>query len=297
MVNTETYTTTKLIEKKQLSMEQLEEIINIIIASNKIKQIILPKGFNPVDRTSIHCIIYGKIGIGKSTILNIICNQLGISPVMSLTKASFLGSIDKQTGILIEPEIWTNRNSILPIDEFDYDHRNPKDKEILKALLVTMENPKYTKKIGYRCNDYSEKDGNLYLKIKNNKIIINTRFSLFMTTMFNPRIMKSQDMKAFCSRCVILPYTPSSKIIFEMIKNKQTYTYKDIKTKDIIKIKIKDVQFILDYVKKYQQEQGLIDGLILRSYGDLIRIFAVIRKHRTDIYDKIITYKKIFTIE
>ena len=284
-----------LVERTQsnnfLSSEIISRLLNVIIASSKLKSLKLPHMF---IRPYFHTIISGLIGTSKSTLLEEICSILKIQPIIGLTKATIIGSIDKETKTFITPAVWDYRNTILPIDEFFINTTATSEVNNLNLLLQLMEKPSYHKKMGYFGVPFIEKDKNdkeLYCKVENNTIKVKTRFSLMMTTMMRLSNTPNTSLIALVSRCINIPFNPSMDELEKMAKGIKYYKYKNIKTKSINnKISPSDYEYILEYVKKNNIQRSSY----LRSVGDLCRAFSILKEHDKEIYNTILYLKKSY---
>jgi len=266
-----------------LNSENISKILNIIIASASNKTLKLPhKNIRPY----FHTIISGLIGTGKSTLLEEICEILKVIPIASLTKATILGTIDRETKTFITPAIWDYRNTILPIDEFYFDHR--KDSDVLNTLLQLMEKPIFNKKIGYFGVPFKKKDKDLYCKVENSMIKVKTRFSLMATTMMRLSQLQSPLTLALVSRSIVIPFNPSIEELEEIAEGKKYYKYEKVNSEKDNTINKKEYDYIINYVKK----QNVQKSSFLRTVGDLCRIFSILKEHDLEIYDLIINLKK-----
>ncbi len=267
-----------------LNFKELSRLVNLTIASSNIKSIKIPHQF---IRPNIHLIIYGLVGTGKSTVLNEVIDRLKLgSSVISLTKATLLGSVDKTTGEFIPPVVWTSRNNVLPIDEL-YIPKEGVGRDVSRVLVSVMETPRYSKRIGYRCTNFSKKDGDLFCKVKENTISISTRFSVIATSMMNLNTrtkLQNVDVIAFVSRCIAVPFYPSMDELIGMAKGKKLYHFKDLRTtkkpKDVVITK-SVYNKILKFIDENFKEISKTD--YLRTVGDLCRVYAVNEKiNKTD---------------
>ena len=266
-----------------ITSDQISKILNIAIASSKIKEIQLP---HMKLRPFIHVLIWGDIGIGKSSILYNIGEIIGKTPIRSLTPASILGAADKNSGIATSPIIWDCRNSVVLIDEYHLDKFDRRGRDTLNDFLSVLENPKYTKKVGYRCNEINEEDGDLYLKIKDNTISCRSRFVMIMNTMMNMIDKeKMKELEALMSRCITVYLNFSFEELDQFSDGKPFYTYKEIKIKkEIVKINKKKYAQIKQFIKEKRPRKNRY----LRLIGDLCRIYAVLGKIDKEIFDLII---------
>jgi len=264
--------------------EVINNLLNVGIASSKVESIKLP---NKIIRGNIHLIIFGEPGIGKSTILSEISKIVKSSIMRKFTSANLLGAVDKNTGIFIPPITWDSKNNVLMIDEFNPSTNNYKE-DVLETLLTLMEFAEIKKSVGYRCNDYNKKDGDLYCKVKNGKIEMKTRFSFFCTSMRHPSALSSVYSKALKSRCIILHLKKTiEELKHEIYYDSYSFKYKKIKVdKKNFVMKKKDIDYITNYIQNTQFKIGT--SFYTRTVGDFCRIFCILKKHDNDIYDYIL---------
>jgi len=275
-----------------IDVETFNTLVNCIIASSKINTIKTPLKNYPYLRPNIHGIIYGRVGGTKSSMLYEICNALKIAPTTLSSKAGLIGAVDKNTGTFIPPIIWEYRNNILPVDEWSYNYHNTMDTNMVDILNTILENPFISKKLGYRCNEFNEidkKDKSLYCNVKDSRIKIKTRFSLLMNTMVNLERLKSNQMTALVSRCLLLPLYPTLDDLKNKLNGKTFYTYEKF---NVIKdITIKQVDW--DFIKDFLYNKNIAEEYYLRTFGDIMRIFCILKEHNTKLYDNIINIKNI----
>ncbi len=278
-------------EVRELSAnrELIKELLNIIVSSSQIEQIVFPSGES--YRGNLHCLIYGDIGVGKSSDLKKITEFLGVTVQHGLTRSHLLGSVDKATGNFCTPIIWDYRRSIVAIDDFYYDYKGYGAKDTIQSLLSLMEFPRFQKSVGYRCNDIEKKDGNLWMSIKNNKINIKTSFSFIATTMMNPFAVKSMEIEALISRCLVLPYRPTKNEIFRKLEGKSNFKPKIKKIKNPV-IKINRNLFMR--IQKFVKDQDLENKYILRTVGDICRIHSVTKKWDEELFKFVIRLNKVY---
>jgi len=258
------------------NFESTSILVNLVVASSKIKSLKTPIGF---IRPNLHLIIYGSVGVGKSTILREVMNNLGIkSTVISLTTATILGSVDKNSGEFIPPAIWDARNSVLPLDEM-YIPKEGNGRDVARTLLSIMEQPEYEKRFGYRCNEYKKKCGDLFCMVKDHKVSVKTRFSLIATTMMNLNAkakLQNIDVQALTSRCLVVNFNPEIDEIIEMAKGKKPYVFQNIlkKGEKLEKeVNIKEYNDIINYLTS--RSDNIPKSDFLRTLGDLCRIYVL----------------------
>jgi len=260
----------------------INKIINIVVASAKIQELKLP---HISIRPQIHCIITGAIGSTKSSLLNDVCKELKLTPLTNVKPSHLSGTVDKTTGNPIVPITWDNRNTVLPIDEL-HTSKTSSNREAIRDLLMMLEFPKFQKRVGYRCNSTKLQDKDLFCRIQDGQILIKTRFVFLATTMMP--LHKHQQMielQALKTRCLILPYYPSLKELKLKLSGQEMFKFKKYRPPKKIKISKKDYEIIKETV--FNKNLGLT--YIMRSVGDLCRIFAVIGKHDFGLYDLILS--------
>ena len=258
-------------ENNLITIEEAFKLINIAISTAKIKKLSTPYAD---IRPNMHSILVGRVGSLKSTILRIICDQFKTDSQFGITSATVLGTIDKQTNIPILPSIWECRNSILPIDEFNVDYFSKGSRSALGTLLSVLEYPKFEKKLGYRTNqEINEKDGDLYLKIKNGSIKINTRFTLIGNTMMPlDKKQRLQELEALKTRCLIIPYYPTMTELRHMISGDNLYKFSKFNSQPIVSI----TQVIYEKLIELTIQAGIKEESFVRTVGDLCRAYSVV---------------------
>lgn len=258
--------------KRNLDFEDLNELLNIALATINIKTLTLPTGRK--IRPTCHILIYGMIGSGKSSITKEMADYLNQTIYMGITHAHLSGSIDKNTGLLAHPVIWDCRRSFLIIDEYYLNTKDASGKNTINYLLKLMEDPTISKKVGYRCNDFLEKDSkehDLFCKAKDSKITCKSKFGVIINTMMDIEHSKMQEIKALMSRCLCIPFFPSYEYLDKQLDGEMDFKFKNIKVKENIKIKKKDYMFIRNYLKS----KNINITSYMRLTGDLCRILAV----------------------
>ena len=260
-----------MVEKyAMLTLDETFELINIAIATARLKSLETPY---TAIRPSMHSILVGRVGSLKSSIMRIICKEFKVLPTFNLTSATILGSVDKSTGIPLLPAIWEHRNSILPIDELYIDAHNNSQRSALSVFLSVLEHPEFEKKIAYRINDYKEKDKDLYCMMNNGKICVKTRFVFIANTMQNLiRPQKMIELEALKTRCLVLPYYPTSMEIRSMLSGHHIFEYKKYRHNLDCKVPLKEFERILDMVT----EHNVSEEYYARTVGDLCRTYAIV---------------------
>lgn len=215
----------------------------------------------------------GRVGSLKSSVMRIICDDLGITPTFNLTTANILGSVDKTTGMPILPTVWDCRGNIMPIDEFYIDSSNNYSMGALRTLLSVLEFPKYEKRVSYRINNFEKKDKNgMYCIMRDGIIKVNTKFVFMANTMMELfRHSKCVEIEALKTRCLILPYYPSLIDIRNMISGMDIYKRKLFNYEKKCVMSYDNYTKIMDLV----QDSRIKEEYFARTVGDLCRIFAI----------------------
>lgn len=270
-------------ERIYANFSLINKICSIVCASAHMKEISLPNEHK--TRGNIHLVISGGIGLGKSTVLYMMADHLGIPVSSGISKANLLGSVDKNTGMFIEPSIWRCRNNAYMMDEIELPTNDKQDYNgLTKSFLALLENPIIDRKMGFRSNDFKKKDKDLYCIVKDNTISCKTRFSFIATTMFDPYRGWSKLRTAMVTRCLILEFNFSREDIFYILRNKHVFHIDPTPIPKDPKIDEKTYEELLFYVEK----SPIPSDYIMRTVLDLCRFYAILGKHDNEIYDYII---------
>lgn len=254
---------------KLINYKDMSKLINIAIATAKIKSLEIP---HRKIRPFMHLLLYGRIGGGKSTILWDVANKLNAVPIMNLTRATLIGTVDKTTGNFIPPAVWDARNSVLLIDELFIDRNSP-ERGMLRNLLTLMENPYFEKRMGYRCNDFKEGNMNdLYCVVEKNIIKCKTRFVFFANTMQNLEKTQMIELHSLKTRCLTIPYYPSLEDTIRKAKGEPFFVYQKLKCDGDIKISKRTYNKIM----KFTEDKNITVEHYLRTIGNLCRAYAVV---------------------
>lgn len=270
-------------KEEQVDKKTMNELINLALASSKVKKITVEQENGEFDmRTNINIFIYGQIGGTKSTLLNEIAKKTkSIEPFTDLTYPALIGSVDKMTKQLLIGACWECRNSLLLLDEFDFGKREKSD---IRALLQLIEGGKYNKKMASFSAKTEEEDEDLRYKFENGQFNIRTRFSLVLVTMKYPYTSQNQELQALITRSICLPWYPEKKDLMRIAQGYPLFNFVDKTPKNLeIRVKKTDYDKIYNYVFDRTNHPNA-----LRIIGDCTRIFAIEKKHRTDLYDLLI---------
>jgi len=272
--------------------EQISLLINLSIASAKLRFIKIKENDSDYNmRPQIHIILAGSQGSCKSTILTEVARHFNNKPVMEFTDASMVGSIEKELKRFVPGASWEFRNSILPLDEFEFTDRSRRPVKVIGKLLSLSEGEQYfQKRIGIFSQEFNEKDGDLFCKCKNGVIEVKSNFALLIGTMDGLSFFNTQ-LLALKSRCIPIKWEPGWDVLLNIAHGNPIFRYYDYSVNfndhDHIVISNKDYNKILNIVKDKIKKPDLF----LRTLGDLCRVFAIIQKHDLDLYDLIIKLK------
>jgi len=266
-----------------LTPEQISKIINIAIASLKIKSITIPH--MKIRRVNIHLLMYGNVGSTKSTILYDVARITKGNVRKGLTKANLNGIVNKD-GEVIPPAIWDAVNNFLFIDEYFLSSHDKPGRELLNELNSVMENPEYNRKISYKAKDFKERKKDLYCKIYKGNLYVKTRFSLFLNTMMDLDHSGINELKAFKSRCICIPMILARETLRSIAHGKRMYRYEEISPpkRDVV---IDDVTY--EAIENYTHTFCDDDEKYLRKLNDLCRVYAVLGKIDEEVFNLILS--------
>jgi hypothetical protein len=267
--------------------------MNLSIASAKIKGIdVEQEGGIYKLRPQIHLILSGDRGVCKSTAINQVAKHFKTTPYNDTTEASLIGTIDTDTKEVIEGIAWSQRNSVLVYDEFEFSDRSYRPSPVINILLSLMEGEQeYKRKIAVQSkNDLIESDGDLFFKVSTGEIHVKTNFALIIGTM-DPLVFQNIKLNAFKSRCIPLKWFPEKETLREVAMGRPIFNFKDLlgsrRINKVVKVSAKDYNRIVDFVGKNCEDVGMY----LRAIGDCVRVFAILKKHDEGLYSQIIEYK------
>lgn len=263
--------------------DTVSELVNIAAHTAKIKELHIP---HMKIRPQMHILIYGKYGMGKSTLLYELARDYNVPVGTNFTKASLIGSADKNSGDLIPPITWIAKDKPLLIDELNFNTN--KDQDVINSFLQVLENPKYTRTMGIKIRDFRKKG----LVVKNNTLYVDTRFSFIGTTMMPLTNTRSEMIKAMISRFIVIPFFPSIETLRTHATGSKTYHRIKYIVQDVVKVDLEAYNTILKHltdlgIEKYPE-------IYLRTIGDAVRVYAVLKKHDTRLYALLIDLKRSF---
>ena len=270
-----------------LTAKEFSIVINLALSSSQLQSLTVP---HMKLRPYMHLLIYGAIGIGKSTILYEIGEKMKQVPLKSITSATLMGAVDQNSGEFSTPAIWNSVNSVMLIDEFHITKQDNNARKILNDLLSLMENAEYIKKLGYRCNNFKETKGDLYCKVEKNTIHCKTKFTLIVNTMMDLDRAKMQELHALMSRCMVIPYYLSHDELERFAFGENVYKFKKFKIKNKnVKINAENYKKIVDFVKGKEIPQTRF----LRLIGDLCRAYAVLGRIDKEVFEIIVKLAEV----
>jgi len=95
---------------------------------------------------------------------------------------------------------------------------------------------------------------------------------------------KSNTKKALLTRCICIDICPNFDDLVGLVRGKKLFEYKEYKVDKVVNISKEDMEFIINYLAN----KHIPNEYLLRTVGDFYRIFAVLKKHDTEVYDYII---------
>jgi len=269
-------------ETNSVDKSIISEFVNIALACSKLKKIVVEQERGTYDlRTNLNLFLYGQIGSTKSTLLKQIAKHTGAKePFTDMSYPALIGSVDSQTKQLIVGASWECRNSLLLLDEYDFQKRKKDD---MRALLQLIEGGNYSRKLASFSSPVEEIQDDLSYKFKNGTFNIQTRFSLIIATMKYPYRSQSMEVQALASRSVCLPWYPSTEELYKVGCGFSLFDFKE-KTPKKLKHKIKKATW--EKLLTMCRETGSPN--FIRMAGDCVRVFVVEGKHREDLYKVIL---------
>lgn len=280
------------IEKEKIFEQFNKEIstfINLVIASVKIKKLTIIEPQQKKDiRPQIHLIIMADSGSAKSTILHQIAEITGCNPpIMNMTAAGLIGTVDSSTKQVLPAHAWECRDSIMLIDEFK---TSRKENDPIDPQLALFEHGFYSKKFGLLCHTPALKsNGNLF-QVSDGRLTIKSRFAAIMATMRMLEHSIKPEVQALVSRCIPYRINPAQMmtIVEKIAEGHQLFTYHQYEVKKEVFIKLEDYKKIVYIVKDMHVDHKVF----LRAIGDCCRTFAVLGQHDESLYRLICRLKQ-----
>jgi hypothetical protein len=274
------------------SLQTFNILVNISIATTKLEKLTVHEPHKIVElRPQTHLIIRGNIGSTKSTILSQISDEVKSPVYTSISTASLVGSIDKETKQVIPGACWEVKNNLLILDEQSFNLSKSTDTDLINALLQLTENQYYAKKIARYASDIKEKKKDLYFVVKSGTIKTKTRFAMLMATMHPLTKVHSDIMRALISRCIVYDFELTREQLRDIARGRTLYEHTEIEPPEKkAVIKLKDYEYIEEFVFNYNVGKSNY----LRTIGELCRVFALFGKHNDKLYNLICALKSLY---
>lgn len=274
------------------TFQKLNVLLNLVDYSTNIRSIIIKEKYRDFNlRPQMHLILCGISGTTKSTVITQIGRKKKIMPLTSITAASLVGSIDKETKQVLSGFAWKRRNSIILLDEISFNLLSPKDKNVLDVLLQLMENQEYSKGISMFSSPFQEKDDDLFFIAEKGQIDVKTRIAFIIGTMHDLFKTQSLQIIALVSRSIPFSLEMSSDEVKSIADGKRIYIDLKFTPKRDVIISVKDYERIRAFADNHDCHKDIY----LRTIGDMCRAFAVMGEHDDSIYNMIIALKNEFT--
>jgi hypothetical protein len=255
--------------------ESLSFLINFAINSLKVKSLKIEKKIKGKkvlvsERPQIHLLLHAPKGQLKSSMLKEISELQKIPIFTGLTFPALVGSIDKETKQVIPAGAWECRNNLLLLDEWNF--KLHYEDETLKALLQLTESGQYSRKIARYAAPFEteKKELPLFFKVKDGNILVKTKFSLILATMYDLASRTQKDAEALVSRTIPYSYQLNRAELNSVSQGEQLLNLKpkeNIPSEIIIKHE--------KYKKLLNFCDTATDANFLRTVGDISRAYAI----------------------
>ena len=224
-------------------------------------------------RPQLHVILRSDPGYFKSTILQAVGKEFGVTPYSNVTFPAMIGTIDQITGKLVPGLVWQTRNRPLLLDEFKTGERG--DSAAVDVLLGAMEDGHYKRKIGLRSENCREQDGTLFYRVENGEIEVQTRFSSVIATMKNWDMSRSGKYAALTQRCIPVRYSLDDETVDDVLDGKQApYSHRKYRVREHVRIPRRDYQRIRKLASDLRTNNKDFRSVYTRTIGDLCRVLA-----------------------
>lgn len=243
--------------------------------------------------TCLNLYFFSQFCSVKSTIAQEIAEATGTKVLTDSTKASLMGTIDKETKVSVKSPLWELRGKIIMFDEFNF--RDSQGVAVKTMLLqITEGQGKINRSIAIPASkDIDEKDGNMYLRIKKGAgmIEMKVRVAAVFFSMIEP-IPGAVVDDALFSRCVMFQYHISESQEDQIMDGETLLKMKKIKVKKKkVLITTKEYKKIREYVDEYIGGRSP-KGIRLRIVADCCKVYAALGRHSETDY-RLITELKL----
>jgi len=279
------------------ALEVISSIVSIACASSQMESLQVRQGDKLQSlRPQVHLIIRSDPGYFKSTILQGVGRQFGITPYSNVTFPAMIGTIDQSTGKIVPGLVWQTRNKPLLLDEFKTGERG--DSASVDVLLGTMEDGHYKRKIGLRSDSCYEEDGPLFYRVEKGEIEVQTRFSSIIATMKNWDMARSGKYAALTQRCIPVRYSLDDETVDDVLDGKQIpYKHREYRSPRNARIGRGDYQRIRKLASDLRDNNEPFRKVYTRAIGDLCRILAVTGRFSPELFRLVCHLKSGLSLE
>ena len=269
-------------------IRNINMLVNYATASAQIKKLEIEQAEGSVYslRPQIHVILRAPTGEIKSTILRLIGNSIGIGVEDEITSPGLVGTITKQM-MFVPGAAWQCRNSLLLLDEFKF--RRKSDDWIV--FLKLLEDQVYSKKIAMFSASLEEVFDDLYLKVKDGRIRMKTRFAAVVATMKRFEFYRGDNFQAFMTRCIPYEYAFSIDDLEYILSGKKFVKVSPPKVKEEIVVKYRKYMKLMKFVKKNLPANYSGKANFARGVGDIVRLHAITNNINKRDYKNVLLWK------
>jgi len=269
-------------------IKNISKLISYSLASIKIKRLIIEEEEGDYSlRPQLHILLRAHTGSLKSTVLREIALRTNGILVDEATSPGLVGTIDSKTFQFIPGVAWVGRNRLILMDEFKI--RRKTDDWVV--FLKLLEDQYYSKRIGVFSGKFEEYDDDLFVKVDKGQIEMKTRCAFVVATMKKFEFYRSEEFKAFLTRCIPYEYKFDIEEIKEILRKGRFLKVTEYNPGPEVRITKREYSKILNFVDKHIERSDVARENFARIVGDLVRIHAVKRNFSGKEALKIIEWK------
>lgn len=264
-----------------LEFDDLNKFVNLGCSSAKVEKITVNR-FNGEPREirpQINLFLSARYGEFKSSIMRSAQKCYGGVYRWDMSYAGLVGSVDKNTGELVDSLAWEARGKTLFVDEFHKDRYG----YLWNAFRALLEGDEYARSISMKkISQPPNKWKDCYYKIQKGSICIKSRFATIMASMYPLKIW-TEDVSttAVLDRCIPVRYHVTPEQMYQIMEGKQIFRYEPYSPEPEIIISASAHNEILHFWKANTPKEQKLDP---RAFDNLLRTFAVIGNHDYDLY-------------
>jgi len=200
-----------------------------------------------------------------------------------------IGSIDRATGQFIPGLAWETRKKPLLLDEFRTGERG--DAGAIDVLLGVLETGHYKRKVAVPSRVIEERDGQLFYRVEDGEIEVQTRFPCIIATMKDLEMSRSEKIRALVQRCIPIRYDLPDEVVDAALEGSLVYHAEEFDPPQEVTVSRRDYRRIIQVAREIRSSDPRFREVYARSVGDLCRIFAVLGHHDVDLY-RLVCYLK-----